>query len=523
MGRGGTGWDAIVIGSGIGGLTTAVLLGSLHGKRVLVLERHDRPGGFTHVFSRRGGFRWDVGVHYVGEIGERGLSRDVLEVATGGEVRWKAMPEGYDRLFFPGFEFTIRSGWRRFRDDLVAAFPREVKAIHRYFADVRRAASYVTVLGMRGTAPPAVVKLADAWRARARRLALATTGAWLEANVTDERLKAVLGARWGDYGLPPGQSAFLAHAVIARHYFEGGWYPAGSAASIGEAARRRIEAAGGAVRLRTPVERILVDGAGRAAGVRLATGEEIPAPVVVSDAGARNTYLRLLPEEVSLPFRAELESTPAGMAHLSLYLGLARSPEPLGIRGENLWIHDGLDQDALWARQSALLAGEAPQVYVSFPSLKDPEATAHTAEVIAAVDGAAFSRWAGTRWRRRGPEYDALKEKLAETLLDAVERRVPGFRDLVVYRELSTPLSTEHFTGHPGGEIYGIPATPERFTKGYLQVRTPVPGLFLTGADALFLGVVGAARAGLQCAVAVAGPSTFWKTMREARRLRSAR
>ncbi|HUM03729.1 MAG TPA: FAD-dependent oxidoreductase, partial [Thermoanaerobaculia bacterium] len=140
-------WDIIVIGSGIGGLTAAVLLAKLHGRRVLVLERHDRAGGFTHVFARRGGYQWDVGVHYVGEMGQRGLSRDVLEVATGGEVHWQKMPEGYDRLIFPDFEFTVRAGRERFRSDLKAAFPGEARAIDRYFRDVRRAASYISILG----------------------------------------------------------------------------------------------------------------------------------------------------------------------------------------------------------------------------------------------------------------------------------------------------------------------------------------------------------------------------------------
>jgi phytoene dehydrogenase-like protein len=105
-------------------------------------------------------------------------------------------------------------------------------------------------------------------------------------------------------------------------------------------------------------------------------------------------------------------------------------------------------------------------------------------------------------------------------LLAAVERRLPGFSSLVSYRELSTPLSTEGFTGHAGGEIYGIPCTPERLDMPFLQARTPVKGLFLTGADALMLGIGGTAMSGLMAAVAVAGPSTFAALRREARRPR---
>jgi phytoene dehydrogenase-like protein len=500
--------DVIVIGSGMGGLATAALLARLHGRKVLVLERHYRAGGFTHTFSRRGGFEWDVGVHYVGEMGGPGMMRSALHVSTGGGVRWSRMPETYDRLVFPGFEFGVRAGKKNFRDDLASAFPSERRAIDRYFHDVDRAASWMNVLGMRSSAPAPVAAIAGALLAGRGRLALRTTRSWLDEHVRDERLKAVLGARWGDYGLPPSRSAFLAHAVITAHYYDGGYYPSGTSARIAEGATRVIEAAGGSVRVRAEVERILVEG-GRAIGVRLAGGEELRAPVVVSDAGARATFLRLLPEEVPLPFRDELRATPRSMSHVSLYLGLSRSAAELGVQGENLWLHDDLDHDRMWDRGAELLQGHSPQTYVSFPSLKDPEARGHTAEIISGLDGSHFERWAGTRWMKRGEEYEAVKERIADALLADAERRLPGLSKLVVHRELSTPLSTAHFTGHPGGEIYGLPATPDRFARRWLRSPTPVKGLYLTGADALMLGIGGAVMSGVMCTAAIAGMSTF--------------
>jgi len=510
--------DAIVIGSGMGGLAAAALLARLHGKKVLVLERHFRAGGFTHTFSRPGGFEWDVGVHYVGEMGAPGMMRQAMQVATGGAVHWSPMPETYDRLVFPGFEFGIRAGKERFRADLVAAFPGERRAIDRYFRDVGRAASWMTVLGMRSAAPAPLAAMAAALLSGRGVLARRTTRSWLDEHVRDERLRAVLGARWGDYGLPPAQSAFLAHAVITAHYYEGGYYPSGASGRIAEGATRVIEGAGGRVRVRAEVERILVEG-GRAVGVRLSGGETLRAPVVISDAGARATFLRLLGEDAPIPFREDLRRLPRSMAHVSLYLGLSRSAAELGVKGENLWIHDELDQDRMWERRGELMAGTAPQIYVSFPSMKDPEARGHTAEIIATVDASDFGPWAATGWMKRGDAYLALKDRIAEVLLRSVERRLPGLSRLVVHRELSTPLSTAHFTGHPGGEIYGLPATPERFTKPWLRARTPVKGLFLTGADALMLGIGGTIMAGVMCTAAVAGPGTFGRIIAEARRL----
>jgi all-trans-retinol 13,14-reductase len=515
--------DAIVIGSGMGGLATAAILARTRGLRVVVLERHWRAGGFTHTFSRPGGFTWDVGVHYVGAEAVRpGMARDVFQVTTGGALSWSQMPDPFERLVFPGFEVALRSGREAFVDDLSRAFPAEAPAIRAYLHDVDRATGALVPQAMRGVAPAALAAVARWLAAGRRRLARRTVREVLDARFRDERLKAVLGARWGDHGLPPAKAAFFSHAVITRHYLEGGFYPVGGARVIADGAERVVAAAGGAVRVRAEVERILVRG-GRAVGVRLAGGEELSAPLVVSDAGARATYLKLLAPEVPIAFRPALQRLERGMAHVSLYVGLSASPERLGVRGENFWIHDTLDQDACWERRREVPAGKIPHLYLSFPSLKDPHARRHTAEIVTAVDAADFARWAGTAWKKRGPEYDGLKDRIADALLDAVERRLPGFRALVAFRELSTPLSTEQFTGHPGGEIYGIPFTPERLDLRFLQPRTPVPGLFLTGADALFLGVTGAAMAGLMTAAAATGPATFARVRTAARDLAAPR
>jgi phytoene dehydrogenase-like protein len=513
-------FDAIVIGSGMGGLTTAAVLARIHGMKVLVLERHYLAGGFTHTFSRPGGFTWDVGVHYVGQVDEPGITRDALTLVTGGKLAWSRMPDPYDRLWFPDFDFSIRASKERFEGDLIETFPAEAPAIRSYFADVERVTRWQLPV-IRTLAPAPIGWAASVLAKRTTRLATTTVGDYLSSRFHDPRLRAVLGSRWGDWGLPPGQSAFHPHAVITSHYMDGAFYPSGSASRIAETIIPAIEAAGGKVRVRAEVERILVED-GRAVGVRLAGGEELRSPLVISDAGARNTYLRLLAPEAPIPFRDELARIPPSMAHACLYVGLSSSPADLGVQGENHWFYGGLDHDQLWARRGELLDGSPPSFSLFFPSMKDPEARHHTAEIIAPIDGALFARWAGSRWMKRGPEYQALKDRIADGLVAAVERRLPGFGARIAYRELSTPLSTSHFSGHPAGEIYGLPATPDRYHQRWANARTPVRGLFLTGADALMLGIFGAMMGGVVCAAAVAGLSTFRHVSAEARKLSAA-
>ena len=114
----------------------------------------------------------------------------------------------------------------------------------------------------------------------------------------------------------------------------------------------------------------------------------------------------------------------------------------------------------------------------------------------------AFTAWQDGRWRKRGEDYDALKKRLADRMLEQLLRHMPGLRPMVAYAELSTPLSTEHFTRAPFGAIYGIEPTPERFQNRWLRPRTPIRGLFLSGSDVATVGVMGAMVGGVLAAVA---------------------
>ena len=155
-----------------------------------------------------------------------------------------------------------------------------------------------------------------------------------------------------------------------------------------------------------------------------------------------------------------------------------------------------------------------PGVYLSFPSAKDPDFQRRhpgksTVEAITMLPYAAFDRWGDTRWKRRGDEYDALKERLAARLLAELKRQAPSVVGNIAHTELSTPVTTRHFMNYRHGEIYGIASTPDRFLMRELGARTPIRGLYLTGQDAASLGVVGALYGGVIGASAAAGKNFF--------------
>ncbi len=497
-------WDAIVIGSGIGGLTAALLLAVQGGQRVLVLERHYEAGGFTHTFHRPG-YEWDVGLHYIGQMQDERFSvRRAFDHVTAGKVQWQAMPDIYDRCIIEGQTFDFVAGLDRFRERMKQSFPREARAIDRYIAAVQACNRASRLYYAEKAIPaPAAALVGSLMRVPYMRWARRTTREVLESFTSNRDLIGVLTAQWGDYGLPPAKSSFAVHATIAEHYFAGGSYPAGGASTIAAAIVPQIEHNGGRVVTSAEVAGILLEGT-KVAGVRMSDGREFRAPMVLSDAGAANTFERLLPP--GLPaldsLRGQLQRLQPSTAHVSLYVGLSQSDTALGLKGTNLWIYPTFDHDANVERFTRDIDSPFPGVYISFPSAKDPDFQRRyqgksTVEAITMVPYEAFARWGETRWKRRGDEYDALKQRISARLRAELERQAPSAVGNIAYAELSTPVTTRHFMNYGHGEIYGIASTPARFLIRGLGARTPIRGLYLTGQDVSSLGVVGALYGGV--------------------------
>ncbi|HYD94960.1 MAG TPA: NAD(P)/FAD-dependent oxidoreductase [Noviherbaspirillum sp.] len=508
-------YDAIVIGSGIGSLSAAALLAKERGQRVLVLEKHFNIGGQTHEFKRKGKYEFDVGLHYIGGM-DKGSGKAVFDYLTEGRLQWNKMPDEFEKFVYPDFEFKVPSNPVLYRERLADRYPAERAAIAQYFEDVKAAAAWYS-LGHLGDAMPAALrpflKLAFRWKGE---LAALTVEDYLNRHFRDPQLKALLASQWGDYGLPPAKAAFGMHALVVTHYWRGGWYPVGGAKAIARAIIPVIERAGGQVLSGKTVTEILIE-KGRATGARaIATLKpnrppvDYRAPLVISGAGAVNTYLKLIPRRIPIPFRDRLASLPPGTSAISVYLGLKDSPSTLGIRGENHWVYDGYDHNKAAAAGIAALG-----YYLSFASMKNPQAKSHTAEIITFAHYERFAQWAGGRWKKRGADYEQLKQHIARELIAKVDRRIPGFAGLVDYIDVSTPLTMEHFQGNPHGEFYGLPATAERLFQPWTHAQSPVKNLYLTGCDVMSPGVVGAMIGGVKTAGVLLGPFGFFRLMKK--------
>lgn len=505
-------FDAIVIGSGIGGLASAALLARHGGKRVLVLERHYMPGGFTHVFLR-GGYEWDVGLHYIGGVNHpQAQTRRMFDHVTDGRLEWEFMGEVYDRIVLGERVFDLVAGPDRFAETLKEQFPDEAVGIDRYLAALKSVARWGGLYFGEKAVPGYVAALAGPlMRAPFLRYARRTTRDVLSGMIRDPDLAAVLTGQWGDYGLPPGRSSFAMHALVARHYLWGGSYPTGGSSEIAATIAPLIEEAGGTILYNAEVTELLME-EDRAVGVRMADGSELRAPIVVSDAGASNTFERLLPAEAAarLGIDREMTSVTPSTAHLCIYAGLRKTSQELDLPRANFWLYTGNDHDAAVERYENDPSAPLPVVYASFPSAKDPTFEDRypgrsTIELITMAPYERFGAWADDPVKRRGEEYTRLKEDLARRMFERLEPWLPGLVDQIDYYEVSTPLSTRHYANYAQGELYGLEHTTARFERRFLRPRTPIRGLYLTGQDVATAGVAGALAAGYLTASAILG------------------
>lgn len=526
--------DAIVIGSGIGGLTTAVVMAKA-GKRVLVVEQHDQAGGCCHTFIDKG-YEFDVGIHYIGEMSTDKVNRTLVDQITDGQVQWDKLDEEFDIVSIgSGNErrtYPVVVGEDKWKRMLKERFPAETKAIDEYFELMNQTTSFDVVAGLLKLLPLKLSRLvvrlglvhlvSKLWRGRFTQ----TTYEIVKSLTDNEDLRTIFCYSWGDIGTPPHRQHFLLQALVHKHFLDtGGYYPVGGASEIAYNMIPIIERAGGKVLVRANVVRILYEG-GKVTGVRVKKGteqHEIHAPVVISNAGVYNTFQSLLPIEAAKKsyFTKMIKDMKPGLGSISIFVGLNASNEQLKIdKKQNIWCFN-TNKSVFEAEKHTnltseeVMASEAPFLFVSFPSAKDPEWKKHpgrsnksTCAIITLAKWEWFQKWENRPLKKRGDDYEAFKNTIGHNMIEQVCKLFPQIRRYIDYVEIGTPVTNKHYLAQPHGEIYGLDHNYERFTPlnlARLRPQTDIDGLFLTGQDAFSCGFTGALFGGLLCAGTVLG------------------
>jgi all-trans-retinol 13,14-reductase len=496
-----TDFDDIILGAGMAGLSVAALL-SRAGRRVLVLEAHDTPGGYAHTFTV-GRYRFCAQVHYVFGCGEGETLHSLLDkLGLAERVPFVRLdPEGFDRVVVGRERVRIPNGLSKYRDRLMRRYPEWSEPLRRYFHEVTAVGDELALL-------PKRITLGLALRTAHRYLHVLRYLRWTLSEFYDhvgmpQLLRAILAGQSGDYLLPPRDVSFLLHVALVCGYDKGAYYPKYHFCQFIEALADVVrQAPGCALLLEHEVQRIGVEH-GRVVSVATKNGKTFTAERYVSNIDPRATAKLTGPSAIRDLFaqdRRHLEYE-YSCGTFTLYLAVKNLDlREHGFGSFNVWHYPHADIDRMYDDQLLRHDLSDPWLFMSTPTLHSGEPGLcpdgeQILELATAVDHARFARLRSTDRRA----YNREKKRIVETILDLVEARyVPGLRDHLSVRLAGTPATNERFCRAPAGNSYGAALTPANMGAERGPYRSAVENLWMANATAGFPSVAGAAGAGMR-------------------------
>lgn len=513
--------DAIVIGTGIGGLSIASTLAQKKGMKVLMLEHQKVPGGSTHCHELDG-FEYNSGVDSIGDMDPRvgrGLFRATADFITGGKLEWAKMPDAHEICTFGKDTYEWFSSEEKNIEWVERLFPGEGN-VRKYY-DLEDKIQFDAWAW-------AITKMAPSWVPESARAKFyeAFGGRWTKymhrktADVFQKelgfskRLAAIFSYMYGNHGRTPEHSPFAFHSANLYHYRYGAYYPVGGPSQIANCVIPIVEAAGGQLAVSTPVEQLLIEN-GKCVGVRVKGGEEIRCDMVISDASAYVTFMELLPEaeREKHGYPARFAKTGPSPAMCYLFLGY---DEEIELPKHIIWhmpSYEGVDPydlDAADMVYKGQMRFEGMGGYLLSPSARDPVYKERCpGKSTVTVLAEAPAGW--VKQYRENPDFrPGFDEGVKVNMMKLVHRHMPmlkGKKPVSVHVGVPVGCNPRAW----GGCSLGIEPSGEHFTRDthWLRPKTPIEGLWLTGQDSFSAGVCGAMVSGSLTYTAITGDWLF--------------
>lgn len=490
-------YDAVVIGAGNGGLTAAATMAQ-KGLNVLLLERHNIPGGAATSFCR-GRFEFEVALHQLSGLGtpqKPGLLRMQLDkLGVTDDLEFVELSDLYHVALPDGFHITLKTD----RDETIAIlkgkFSHQKDAIQKFFDLMASYANDMIGAFIFRDPEPSREKYPDLYK-----YAFRSSKEMLDEYFSDPLLKAILSVYWGYLGVPPTRLAFGYLAMIFFQYMEfKPYHVKGGSQALSNAILNKFLSCGGTVRFNCSAKKIIAKD-GQVKGVVTENDETISTEFVVSNASQISTYTRLLaPEHVPQDAMLEMKGRNLSSSAFTMFIGFDCGPEQLGItESTNFLMADPDISDGILDGMRRLDIQDELMV-LSCYDIADPEFSP-----LGTCQVNVVTLKYGEPWLRIPPrQYHDVKYRCAESMLKRIEKIYPGARNHIEEIEVGTPLTHMRYLGHPEGAIYGY----EQLTKDSLFFQpgrySSIKGLFFAGGWSGDCGFEPTLRSGISAAKSI--------------------
>lgn len=473
-------YDVVIIGSGLGGMLSAVML-ARSGMKVCVLEKNKQIGGCLQTFSLQKKV-FDSCVHYIGGMGEgHTLHRIFRYAGIMDKLQLKALDEnGFDRIVFgkESILYPQATGPEQFIEQLLPFFPQERVSLQQYIRTLSEVTARFPLYGLRMGSSEEKAGVTG-WELTAT----------MQQLIPNQRLRNVLLGNSLLYAGIAEITPFYVHALVQASYIHSAHKVVPGSSEISKLLWRELQSLGGVVHRSTEIVKLAEEGgmiryAETGAGERFYGRQFIsnvhPAVLtqIVSGKSIRPAYRRRI---------ERLRQTPS-----AFMVNLVVAPGKIPYRSYNTYWHAA--DDALAA---ATLSGEWPQTYAMYHA-EDPAYPGYSESIslLTYCDADITRPWSSTmnhsgKPASRGKSYMDAKNRFADKLLEQVYIHMPELRGQILAQSMATPLTFRDYTHTPEGALYGIMKDVTKPAATTVAVRTRIPNLLQTGQNVNLHGVLG--------------------------------
>lgn len=474
-------YDAIIVGSGLGGLFSAVILAK-EGMKVCVLEKNKQVGGCLQTFSLEKQV-FDSCVHYIGGLGEgHTLNKIFSYVNIMNKLTLKPFDEnGFDRIVFgeEKTQYPLAIGEENFVEKLSNHFPSEKEALKKYVSTIKDVGNHFPLYRLR---------MGDAnEKAIVANWELTET---IEKTIPNNRLRNVLLGNNLLYAGVKNKTPFYLHALVSESYMHSAHKVLPGSSQIAKYLVQEIRTHGGEVYRNTEVKK-LVEKNGKLEYAETVDGQRFYGKHFISNIHPE-VLLRILETNVIKPaYKNRIKGLQQTTS--SFMLNLVLKPKTVVSRSYNIYWHKS--DDALnginYSKDSF------PETYAAYyTESKEHPGFAESISILTYMNFEEVTAWQHTQNHTgakedRGESYEVFKQQKSEQLLEKILHQIPELKGNIIAQSTATPLTFRDYTATPTGALYGILKDVNKPAETTIATRTKIPNLLLTGQNVNLHGVLG--------------------------------